>query len=245
MENTEAQTNANRENAKKSTGPRTAEGKTASSRNGLKHGLAANKHILPDQDPNEFLALLQDLRNTFRPVGEGEERLVLRIAANQWRLDRAFPIEAGIYRDRFLDVAKREEARQQLYAIRKRHAEENGDPIPPEPTPPDEGDLLARAFNADCEGPNSLTTLARYESALERSTDRCLRQLKAFQTTRNTPGPAPQQPETRPETAPKPSRSPLKSESYRANPKNEGYRSPRRPPNPLAPAPDPLKTGSS
>jgi hypothetical protein len=38
---TEAQINANRENAKKSTGPRTAEGKAASSRNGLKHGLRA------------------------------------------------------------------------------------------------------------------------------------------------------------------------------------------------------------
>jgi hypothetical protein len=38
---TEAQINANRENAQKSTGPRTAEGKAASSRNGLKHGLRA------------------------------------------------------------------------------------------------------------------------------------------------------------------------------------------------------------
>src|ERR1035441_692112 len=58
---TEDQVNANRQNAKKSTGPRTAEGKAASSRNGLKHGLCANKHILLDEDPEEFLFLLQDL----------------------------------------------------------------------------------------------------------------------------------------------------------------------------------------
>ncbi|MHC4331688.1 MAG: hypothetical protein ACYSWW_26580 [Planctomycetota bacterium] len=36
---TEAQVNANRENAKKSTGPRTPEGKTAVSQNAVKHGL--------------------------------------------------------------------------------------------------------------------------------------------------------------------------------------------------------------
>ena len=58
---TEAQVNANRENAKKSTGPRTAEGKAASSRNRLLHGLRANKHILVDEDdPEDFLILLKD-----------------------------------------------------------------------------------------------------------------------------------------------------------------------------------------
>jgi hypothetical protein len=48
---TQAQIDANRENAKKSTGPRTAEGKAASSRNRLVHGLRANKHILIGRRP--------------------------------------------------------------------------------------------------------------------------------------------------------------------------------------------------
>ena len=94
-----------RENAKKSTGPRTAEGKTASSRNGLKHGLCADKHILLDEDREEFLLLLKDLYDRFRPVGLGEEKLVQRIAADQWRLDRTIPMEAGIYRERCQQVA--------------------------------------------------------------------------------------------------------------------------------------------
>jgi len=80
---TEAQIRANRENAKKSTGPRTAEGKAASSRNGLSHGLCAEKLMLAGEDPEEFLMLLRALFATFRPVGPAEEKLVMRIAAAQ------------------------------------------------------------------------------------------------------------------------------------------------------------------
>src|ERR1019366_362977 len=154
---TEAQINANRENAKKSSGPKTAEGKDASSRNRLLHGLRANKHILLDEDPADFLFLLHDHLDRFQPVGPGEETLVLRIANDQWRLRRAFTMEPGIHRDRFHDVAQKEEFRQQQYTTKKGYAEQDGEPVPPPPTPPDEGDLLARAFNVDCEGPNSFT----------------------------------------------------------------------------------------
>ena len=230
---TEAQTNANRENAQKSTGPKSAEGKDASSRNGLKHGLCANKHILPGEDPEDFLFRLQDLLDRFRPVGPGEEALVLRIAAGQWRLDRAFPMEAGIYRDRVHDVAQKEEFRQQQYTTKKGYAEQDGKPVPPPPTPPDEGDLLARAFNVDCEGPNSFAKLARYEGSIERSIDRCLRQLQKYQAARNasTPDPGdqpsppsdePLNPETEAESAPTPAATPSKTTNYHSNPKNGG-----------------------
>jgi hypothetical protein len=219
---TEAQTNANRENVQKSTGPKSAEGKDASSRNGLKHGLCANKHILPGEDPEDFLFRLQDLLDRFRPVGPGEEALVLRIAAGQWRLDRAFPMEAGIYRDRVHDVAQKEEFRQQQYTTKKGYAEQDGKPVPPPPTPPDEGDLQARAFNVDCEGPNSFTKLARYESSIERSIDRCLRQLKAFQAARSIPDPSPEGPQYASNPAPEPPSTPSKTEDYKANPKNGG-----------------------
>ena len=209
-----AQMNANRENAQKSTGPRTTAGKAASSRNGLKHGLCADKHLLPGEDPEDFLALVHDLLNTFHPVGEGEEKLVLRMAADQWRLDRIFPMEAGILRDRFYGVAHKDKYRQERYADDKEEAEEDGDPIPPPPAPADERDLAARAFIADCVGSNALAKLARYESAIERSIDRCLRQLKAFQAARNTPDPA--------ANAPDPASEPSKTESYEANPNNGG-----------------------
>src|ERR1035438_5447301 len=221
-----AQMNANRENAQKSTGPRTTAGKAASSRNGLKHGLCADKHLLPGEDPEDFLALVHDLLNTFHPVGEGEEKLVLRMAADQWRLDRIFPMEAGILRDRFYDVAHKDKYRQERYADDKEEAEEDGDPIPPPPAPPDERDLVARAFIADCVGSNALAKLARYESAVERSIDRCLRQLKAFQAARNTPDPSPEGPQQPSKPAPAPPSTPSKPADYGANPKNEGTAAP-------------------
>ena len=227
---TEAQINANRENAKKSTGPRTAEGKAASSRNGLKHGLCADKHILPGEDPAEFLSLVQNLFDTFLPVGDGEEKLVLRIAAAQWRLDRIFPMEAGIYRDRFHDVARKEEFRQDQYQTKKGYAEDDGKPVPPPPAPPDQGDLLARAFNVDCEGPNSFTKLARYETSIERTIDRCLRQLKAFQAARNTPGTTPKGPAEASKPVSDPPEAPSKPVNCEANPNNGATAAP--PPNP-------------
>ena len=228
---TEAQIDANRENAQKSTGPRSAEGKAASSRNRLLHGLRASKHILLDEDPAEFLFLLHDHLDRFQPVGPAEEKLVLRIANDHWRLDRAFNVEAGIYRDRFHDVAQKEEFRQQQYTTKKGYAEQDGKPVPPPPTPPDEGDLLARAFNVDCEGPNSFAKLARYEGSIERSIDRCLRQLHQAARNASTPDPGdqpsppsdePLNPETEAESAPTPAATPSKTTNYHSNPKNGG-----------------------
>jgi len=51
----EKQVAANRENAKKSTGPRTAEGKARASGNAIKHGLTAKERVvLKDESSNQF-----------------------------------------------------------------------------------------------------------------------------------------------------------------------------------------------
>ena len=221
---TEAQINANRRNAQKSTGPRTAEGKAASSRNGLTHGLCAGKHILTDEDPEEFLLLLKDLHDRFRPVGQSEEKLVLRIAAGQWRLDRSLPMEAGIYRERLEVVAARDFARKRDHVNHKKNYELEPDTVPPPRPLPSEGDRLARAFNIDCDGPNSLAKLARYETSLERSIDRCLRQLERYQAARTASAPEVEQTVPPAEAAPpaEPAATPSKSEDYHMNPKNGG-----------------------
>ena len=51
---TEAQLIANRLNARKSTGPRTHQGKSIVSQNALKHGLSSAKTITADEDPADF-----------------------------------------------------------------------------------------------------------------------------------------------------------------------------------------------
>src|ERR1017187_9826370 len=69
----EAQTNANRENAEKSTGPRTPQGKAISSRNSLVHGMTSGKFLPPDGDPDEFFQLLDQFRGRFQPFDEAED----------------------------------------------------------------------------------------------------------------------------------------------------------------------------
>jgi hypothetical protein len=231
---TQAQIDANRENAKKSTGPRTAEGKAASSRNRLLHGLRANKHILVDENPEDFLILLHDHLDRFQPIGDGEEKLVLRIAAAQWRLDRTLPMEAAIYRERLRKVAAQDQYEQKVYAQEKKNAVYRGEPQPPAPTLPDRRDVLARAFNIDSADPNSLAKLTRYETSIEHSIDRCLRQLKTFQAARiaATPRPdehpgvgqavPPAEPAPCAETPAQPAATPSTLANYHSNPKNGG-----------------------
>jgi hypothetical protein len=206
---TEAQINANRENAKKSTGPCTAEGKAKSSRNRLLHGLRANKHILLDEHPEDFLLLLKSLDDTFRPVGEAEEMLVTQIAADQWRLDRALPMEAGIFRERLEYVAAKDyRTERDLVNHRNNHAS-NPENVPPAPAPPNPDDRLTRAFIADCDRPNSLANLTRYKAAIQLSIDRTLRQLKIYQAARIASQGAQAVP---------PATTPPKSANYHSNP---------------------------
>jgi hypothetical protein len=78
---TAAQINANRQNAKKSTGPRTPQGKAISSRNSLLHGMTSGKFLPPGTDPDEFFQLLDRFRSRFQPFDEVEDALVERLAA--------------------------------------------------------------------------------------------------------------------------------------------------------------------
>ena len=51
---TKRQAAANRQNAMRSTGPRTPQGKQAAKWNALRHGLRPETLVLPDEDPEEF-----------------------------------------------------------------------------------------------------------------------------------------------------------------------------------------------
>ena len=64
---TPAQIAANRANAQKSTGPTSAEGKSISRFNALKHGLDAQSLIIPGEDPAAYDALAADYRDEFAP----------------------------------------------------------------------------------------------------------------------------------------------------------------------------------
>jgi hypothetical protein len=96
---TQAQINANRSNARKSTGPRTEEGKQRSSQNALKHGLLARDAVLPGEDPADFDRQLSDLEDTIEPKNALESALVRQIADADWRLRRLTRLETGFLAD--------------------------------------------------------------------------------------------------------------------------------------------------
>ena len=85
---TEAQINANRENARKSTGPRTEEGKQISSRNAVRHGLSGRIGLLTDEDRLLYAARHERLIREMQPVTLVEEDLVHTIADSQWQINQ-------------------------------------------------------------------------------------------------------------------------------------------------------------
>src|SRR6266852_531486 len=94
---TEAQINANRLNAQKSTGPTSPQGKAASSVNALKSGIDAWSHIIPGEDPAELEALTAAFLLHYRPAGPTELSLVDTLISTEWIQRRLRRIEAQLW----------------------------------------------------------------------------------------------------------------------------------------------------
>jgi hypothetical protein len=88
----QAQINANRENATHSTGPQSAAGKANVSQNRTTHALnynAATFRVLPCESQSDYDNLLKDLQEEHQPETPTESLLVLSMAQHRWLLDRA------------------------------------------------------------------------------------------------------------------------------------------------------------
>lgn len=83
----------NRANAQHSTGPTSPEGKLASSRNSLRHGLASGTLIVLGEDPAEFEALQAALIEEHQPATETETLLVIEMAQSWWLMQRAIRLQ--------------------------------------------------------------------------------------------------------------------------------------------------------
>ncbi len=86
---TEAQVEANRANAQKSTGPRTPEGKAKVAQNAIKHGLFARETVIRGEDEDEFEMFRLLLLRQLTPDSPLEEVLGERVVDLSWRLKRA------------------------------------------------------------------------------------------------------------------------------------------------------------
>jgi len=88
---------ANCENAQKSTGPKTEEGKAAVRFNALTWTLRARSLMLPNDNPGEYQKLWNALEEEFQPETHNERYYLEQIAAAEWRLARLEDTESKIY----------------------------------------------------------------------------------------------------------------------------------------------------
>jgi len=90
---TKAQITANRNNAQESTGPKTTEGKATVSQNAVKHGLTAQKTVIPGENLADFAMFHYEMVEELDPLGPMESMLADRIVSLSWRLRRTVRIQ--------------------------------------------------------------------------------------------------------------------------------------------------------
>jgi hypothetical protein len=84
----ERQVEANRRNAQKSTGPRTAEGKARSRFNAVTHGMTAKFDALPGADTDALTGRIDAWTADLKPRNPLERDLIERAARVSWQLER-------------------------------------------------------------------------------------------------------------------------------------------------------------
>ena len=88
---------ANRANARKSTGPITEEGKQRSRCNAVRHGLTAETAMGALEDAEDYKAFEAAITADYDAQAAVERELVLRLASLLWRLRRATTMETGLF----------------------------------------------------------------------------------------------------------------------------------------------------
>jgi len=166
---TAAKVSANRRNAEKSTGPRTAEGKAAAAQNAVKHGLWARQAVLKDEDPQEFELHRTRMLRKLAPDGPDQEAMAERIVALWWRLKRAERMQ-----DEALDYLIEADRGDGWVKCRR----ENGDPSA-------RAELaFGRAVARDFAEARTLDRLTMHERRIESSLYRTMKELRQAQRER-------------------------------------------------------------
>lgn len=91
-------TERNRANARHSTGPRTAEGKSIASQNARKHGFTVLSHrILANEDPAAYEAFENEIIEVYAPQSDRERLAATEIARCRWALRRFDDAETALW----------------------------------------------------------------------------------------------------------------------------------------------------
>jgi hypothetical protein len=107
------QIEANRRNARLSTGPVTEDGKSKSRQDALRHGLTAETVIDALEDAEDYAAFEMAVTADYDAQSAVERELVLRLASLLWRLRRATAIESGLFKIQARHLLQFRQKRQQ------------------------------------------------------------------------------------------------------------------------------------
>jgi hypothetical protein len=157
---------SNRKNAKLSTGPRTPEGRTISSKNSIKHGLTSKDVVLASESLTDYQDFHEAMFDSLRPFSKLEETLVIRIVQCAWRLQRMVRTEADLFNRGVTDAEEN--------AIMRSIGRFNG--------PKETG--IGDVFSTLERDSTAFSNLAKYEAACERSMYRALNTLERIQAKR-------------------------------------------------------------
>src|SRR5579863_1086125 len=195
---------ANRANARKSTGPITEEGKQRSRCNAVRHGLTAETVIGALEDAEDYKGFEAAITADYNAQSAVERELVLRLASLLWRLRRATTMETGLFEiqadqlSEFKHVHQPGSPPQNIYALLGQAERVDIERTPaargiaggtealPAPAPRAAGPVagpteLARCFLRLANLPNfALDRLSRYEATLWRQAGQILFALDAL-----------------------------------------------------------------
>lgn len=140
-------------------GPKTNEGKAVSKYNAIKHGLLTKEVLVEGEEKENLAELKETITEALDPIGPMEHLLVDRIIANVWRLRRALQIETKTmewYQNDF-----------DMFPIGQSEEQQ------------------ARKSIKNMLSNESIETILRYETTIERSIFRTLHELERLQAKRN------------------------------------------------------------
>jgi hypothetical protein len=160
----EAQILANRQNAQKSTGPRSPEGKDAISQNAVKHGLTARQDVISSESQADFDLYRDRMLAELAPDSPMESMLAERIVSLSWRLKRA-----GRIQNQAIDALNADNKSNPLAKLAQSIFFKGADPPQSDPSACDRDMALGRMAIKDFSHARVLDRLLMYERRIEHS----------------------------------------------------------------------------
>ncbi len=158
---------ANRQNSRKSTGPRSVDGRDRSRMNALRHGILSKQLLIPGEIEVELHDLWLRLYDEFQPLGALEDELLDQIVSGFWRLRRLRMVETGLFSSWLEEdgITGKSKNNSEIDTSQYLHA-------------------LGLSFIRDANSSNAFSKLSRYETSMLRALHRDLHELQRLQAAR-------------------------------------------------------------